>query len=90
MNPGYLNKIQHPLIQQASQDFIIHEDCPLSSPDLNSLDYKICSFLQEKVCTMLQKFGAPKIVFVIAVANINMKVISPAINDWPGSMGNPF
>ncbi|CAK1580578.1 unnamed protein product [Parnassius mnemosyne] len=64
-------------------DFIRHEDCPSSSPDLNPLDYKIWQHLEEKACSKPHpNLESLKTSLIKAAAVINMDLVRAAIDDW--------
>ena len=63
---------------------ITTEEWPSSSPDLNPLDYKIWSYLEEKVCSQPHMtLDRLKTAIVKAVADIDMNVVRAAIDDLP-------
>ncbi|KAI8440600.1 hypothetical protein MSG28_001821 [Choristoneura fumiferana] len=64
-------------------DFIRHEDWPSSSPNLNPLDFKIWQVLEGKVCAKPHKnLVSLKSSLRKAVAEIDMKMVRAAIDDW--------
>lgn len=82
--PAHKAKSTQEWFERQQIDFIRHADWPSSSPDLNPLDYKIWSYLEEKVCAKPQtNLETLKSSIVKAVANIDMNVVRNAIDDWP-------
>lgn len=65
-------------------DFIKADDWPSSSPDLNPLDYKLWSVLEDIACSKrLHNLESLKISLERAVANFPMDVVRKSIDDWP-------
>lgn len=64
--------------------FIAAEDWPSGSPDLNPLDYRLWSILEQKACSKPHKnIESLKSSLVKAAASIPQDVVRAAIDEWP-------
>lgn len=65
-------------------EFIAAEDWPSGSPDLNPLDYRLWSVLEEKACSKPHRnIEGLKVDLVKAAASIPLEVVRAAIDEWP-------
>ncbi|CAK1587128.1 unnamed protein product [Parnassius mnemosyne] len=82
--PAYRAKSTQDWLAAREIDFMRHEDCPFSSPDLNPLDYKIWQHLEEKACSKPHpNLESLKISLIKAATDIDMDLVRTAIDDWP-------
>lgn len=64
--------------------FIACEDWPSGSPDLNPLDYRLWTVLEEKACSKPHRnIEALKRDLVAAAASIPLETVRAAIDEWP-------
>ena len=82
--PAHKAKSTQEWFRRQNIELIKPEEWPSSSPDLNPLDYKIWSFLEDIVCARPHKnLEHLKSALVKAVDEIDMNVVRAAIDDWP-------
>jgi hypothetical protein len=68
-------------------EFISSDHCLSASPDLNSLNYKLWSILEDMVCTRCCHNLEPlNQVLVEAVDNFPMDVVHTAFDEWPNRL----
>lgn len=85
--PGHKAKTTQAWLKNNVPEFICAEDWPSGSPDLNPLDYKLWSVLEDMVCTKrYPNIDALKKALSKAVANFPMEVVRNAIDDWPNRL----
>lgn len=81
--PAHKAKTTQQWLIQNLPDFIAAEDWPSGSPDLNPLDYKIWSELDQRVCRKPHKnLDSLKRKLVMEAKNLPIEIIRGAIDDW--------
>jgi hypothetical protein len=64
--------------------FIAAQDWPSGSPDLNPLDYRLWSILEEKACSKPHRnIESLKADLMKSVASIPLEVVRAVIDEWP-------
>ena len=82
--PAHKAKTSQAWLRNNLPAFISSEEWPSGSPDLNPLDYKLWTVLEDKVChKRYHNIGSLKTALVRAVANFPMDEVRAAIDDWP-------
>lgn len=82
--PAHKAKTTQAWLRDNVPDFIAAEDWPSGSPDLNPLDYRLWSELENKACSRPHRnIEALKRDLVKAAASMPLDVIRAAIDEWP-------
>ena len=81
--PAHKAKATQKWLRENVPYFIASEEWPSGSPDLNPLDYKLWSVLEEIVCTKrYTNFESLKSVLVKAVNNIPSETVCTSIDEF--------
>lgn len=82
--PGHKAKTTQNWLESNVPDFIAAKDWPSGSPDLNPLDYKLWSVLEEMVCKKRHaNLESLKKSLKNAVAKFPLHVVRESIDAWP-------
>jgi transposase len=82
--PGHKARTTQIWLERNVPDFIRADDWPSSSPDLNPLDYKLWSVLEDMVCSKRHaNIDSLKKSLKAAVANFPMDTVRKSIDEWP-------
>lgn len=82
--PGHKAKTTQMWLLNNVPDFIGIEDWPAASPDLNPLDYKLWTVLEDMIChKRYPNIESLKQALARAVANFPIEIVRAAIDDWP-------
>lgn len=82
--PAHKAKSTQTWLKNNLPDFISTEDWPSGSPDLNPLDYRLWSVLEDMVChKRYTNIESLKKALTRAVANFPMEEVRAAIDNWP-------
>jgi hypothetical protein len=67
--------------------FIATQNWPSGSPDLNLLDYRLWSILEEKACSKPHRnIESLKADLMKSVASIPLKMVRVVIDEWPNCL----
>jgi len=82
--PAHKCKLAQNWLQENVPEFIAHMDWPSGSPDLNPLDYRLWTELEEAACSKPHtNLEALKASIRKAAANLPLERVRAAIDEWP-------
>lgn len=82
--PAHKSRLAQNWLRENLPEFIEHTDWPSGSPDLNPLDYRLWTDLEEDACSKPHtNLEALKSSIRRAVANFPMERVRAAIDEWP-------
>lgn len=85
--PAHKAKSTQAWLRKNLPEFITAEQWPSGSPDLNPLDYKLWSDLEDMACRVRHpNIESLKRSLENAVANFPMEKVRAAIDEWPGRL----
>jgi len=82
--PAHKAKMTQEWLRRHIMAFISAKDCPLGSPDLNPLDYKLWDILEDMACQKRHNnLDSLKRSLVKAATQIPLETVRAAIAEWP-------